>query len=113
MVRLSSIPGRENPVTPFCAGIVLGAALVAGGVARAEKKPPVLPPARVDYTRPTGPRQALLCGEPKNVEQRANTLLAIGWRVNPASIRVTAGPGGDMIATILLDYKPQLSKSAR
>ena len=87
------------------AGIVVGAALAIGDVHAAERKVPVLPPAKVDYTRPRTTRQVVLCGDLHDVERRANTLMLEGWRAVPG-MRLNDRDS----AMLILEWRPGLLK---
>lgn len=109
---MKEVTVRPNPVIPALSlGVILGAALAAGGCAHGNKKesPPVLPPARVDYAAPKGARQVTVAGPLQEVEKRANTLMLQGWRVVPHTSTIT-GDGTFVAGLMVLEYRPALAK---
>lgn len=109
---MTEVTVRPNPViATLSLGVILGAALAAGGCAHGDKKeaPPVLPPARVDYTRGAGPRQVTVAGPLHEVEKRANTLMMGGWRAVPHSMGLS-GDGSSTYGLMVLEYRPVLAK---
>jgi hypothetical protein len=99
----------DMTIATLCAGTILGLALGVSGCAHGDKvnAPPVLPAARIDYTRPTGPQQQLIAGPVHEVERRANALLKQGWRIVPLSAAMT-GDGSYICAMLVLEYRSGL-----
>lgn len=103
-------------IPALLAGIVVGAALGAGGCARAEREKeraaPVLPASRVNYARPAT-RQIFFCGTASQVETRTNSYLREGWRVVPGTVAAAGDQsyqGDNSIVAAVLEYKPALPK---
>lgn len=109
MIRVMN-PRSESVISALLAGIVLGCAIAAGGCARAAKPeaPPVLPAARIDYTRPMSGRQVTVAGPLAEVEKRANALMLHGWKAVPHNVIISGD--SNVWGLMVLEYRPGLAK---
>lgn len=86
MIRVMDLRiGTGGIVGLFFTGVLLGTALVVGS-AQAANKPPVLPPARVNWQKP---KEMMITGTAQEVERRVNLFLTRGWGVKPGCMSLT------------------------
>ena len=98
--------GMGETLSLLAVGVILGVVIGTSGCARADKagKPPVLPPARVDWSpAPTNPRQVIVCGDVLQLQERVNTLMTQGWKAVPG----TQALNGADRAMLVLEQRPR------